>query len=80
MEILRPYECEKIRNGKVEYGDVERIVAKRKVFCRCCGTDIAKGENALRFYWDFAGSGSWTINFARPSSGPRRRHGRSGSR
>jgi hypothetical protein len=64
MDILLPYQCQQIRDGKVEYGTVEQVVAKRKSFCRCCGTDITKDENSLRFFWDFTGCGSWTASQA----------------
>lgn len=36
-------------------------IAQRKVTCRCCGQAITKGEQAIRFGYDFAGSGSWTF-------------------
>lgn len=64
MGILMPYEVADIRKGRVEYGDVERVTAKRASFCRCCGGTIRKGEAALKFYWDWHGCGSWTASMA----------------
>jgi hypothetical protein len=64
MEILLKYQVEQVRAGRVEYGTVEQVTAKRKSFCRCCGSEIAKGEHALKFFWDFLGNGSWTAGIA----------------
>lgn len=43
-----------------EFGTVEIIKATGRATCRCCGQRIAKGVEALRFPYDFTGSGSWT--------------------
>lgn len=65
MRILQPYECENVRADRVEYGDhIEHVVAKRSVGCRCCAQTIKKGEQAIKFFWDFDSCGSWTASVA----------------
>lgn len=62
--VIPGWNCTDIRNGKtscVEYGVVERGIATTgRATCRCCGQRIAKGEEVLRFPWDFAKCGSFT--------------------
>lgn len=60
MEILLPHQVEQVRAGRVEYGTVEHVTAKRASFCRCCGGQVTKGDAALRFFWDMGDCGSWT--------------------
>jgi len=44
-----------------EFGIVEIIPATGRATCRVCGKKIAKGSKAVKFMWDFTGSGSWTL-------------------
>jgi hypothetical protein len=61
-DILRASDVETVRTkpGWLEYGGREEGEAKRATTCRSCAKGIAKGEKVFKFYWDFAGSGSWT--------------------
>lgn len=40
--------------------DPEIVTGTGRATCRCCGEKIKKGEPAIKFYYDFAGCGSWT--------------------
>ena len=65
MKLLMAYECKRVRADDVDYGDhIEHVVAKRSVTCRCCAEQIKKGEQAIKFVWDFGDSGSWTASTA----------------
>jgi hypothetical protein len=43
-----------------DFGVTEVIEATGRAVCRCCGEKIVKGEVAIRFPFDFTGSGAWT--------------------
>jgi hypothetical protein len=42
------------------YGSLDREVATGRAHCRACGEKIEKGDFALKFGYDFYGSGSHT--------------------
>ena len=44
-----------------QFGIVEIIPATGRATCRVCGKKISKGSKAVKFMWDFTGSGSWTL-------------------
>lgn len=43
-----------------EYGTPEIITATGRARCRSCGEKITKGQQALKFFYDFSACGSWT--------------------
>ncbi len=45
---------------QIEYGTPEFVTSSGRARCRCCGEKIAKGEEELKFAYDFHGCGSWT--------------------
>jgi hypothetical protein len=61
IQLLNDYDVSKVRRRTVAYGVVTAKVMTRRAICRCCGEPIRKGETALRFDADYAGSGSWSL-------------------
>ena len=64
FELLSPHQVAEVRAGLINYGSVARIIVRAITGCNCCGEAIAKGAEALRFYWDFHGRGSYTRSVA----------------
>lgn len=60
IDLLRSTDVENYRQGRSEYGSVEKIVTKRAILCRSCAQTIKKGEKVIRAYHDFSACGSWT--------------------
>jgi hypothetical protein len=70
VKLIDEWEAERMREEYAEHGrifnldgigeDPHIVKASGRATCRCCGTKIEKGDDAIVFFYDFHGCGAWT--------------------